>query len=117
MGHAMTDLDLLRRHVDDADPRAFAELVARHLDWVYSAALRQVRDAHTADDVTQAVFLALSREAAKLTGGVVLTAWLFRVTRRASAMALRAAGRRRKHERRGGTGIGEGAGGGGRREE
>jgi RNA polymerase sigma factor (sigma-70 family) len=96
----MSDLEILRRHVNDGDPRAFGELVARHLDWVYSAALRQVRDPHTADDVTQAVFLALSQQAPKLAGGVVLSAWLFRVTRRASAMALRSAGRRRTHERR-----------------
>jgi RNA polymerase sigma factor (sigma-70 family) len=96
----MNDLEILRRHVNDADPSAFGELVARHLDWVYSAALRQVRDPHMADDVTQAVFLALSQQARKLTAGVVLEAWLFRVTRRASAMALRAAGRRRTHERR-----------------
>jgi RNA polymerase sigma factor (sigma-70 family) len=96
----MSDLDILRRHVNDSDPRAFSDLVARHIDWVYAAALRQVRDPHTADDVTQAVFLALSRQAPKLAGGVVLSAWLFRVTRRASAMALRSAGRRRTHERR-----------------
>jgi RNA polymerase sigma factor (sigma-70 family) len=96
----LNDLDILRRHVSGRDPRAFGELVARHLDWVYSAALRQVRDPHMADDVTQAVFLALAQHASKLTGGVVLEAWLFRVTRRASAMALRAAGRRRTHERR-----------------
>src|SRR5687768_4767841 len=95
----MTDLQILRQHVDDRDPRAFEQLVARHLDWVYSSALRQVRDPHTADDVTQAVFLALSRHARRLSEGVVLAAWLFRATRRASAMALRSAGRRRKHER------------------
>ena len=95
----MSDLQILRRHVDDRDPRAFEQLVARHLDWVYSSALRQVRDPHTADDVTQAVFLALSRHAGRLAEGVVLSAWLFRATRRASAMALRSAGRRRKHER------------------
>src|SRR3954471_2153364 len=95
----MSDLEMLRRHVNDGDPRALSDLVARHIDWVYAAALRQVRDPHTADDVTQAVFLALSQQAAKLAGGVALSAWLFRVTRRAAAMALRSAGRRRKHER------------------
>ena len=96
----LNDLDILRRHVSGSDPRAFGELLARHLDWVYAAALRQVRDPHMADDVTQAVFLALAQHASNLAGGVVLEAWLFRVTRRASAMALRAAGRRRTHERR-----------------
>lgn len=96
----MNDLDILRRHVTDRDPSAFGELVTRHLDWVYSAALRQVRDPHMADDITQAVFLALSQQARKLAAGVVLEAWLFQVTRRASAMAMRAAGRRRTHERR-----------------
>jgi RNA polymerase sigma factor (sigma-70 family) len=96
----MSDLETLRRHVGGQDPRAFEELVARHLDWVYCAARRQVRDAHLADDVTQAVFLALARQAGRLADGVTLTAWLFQVTRRASAMAVRSAGRRRRHERR-----------------
>src|SRR4051812_36471968 len=99
----MSDLETLQRHVSGQDHHAFDDLVARHLDWVYSSALRQVRDPHTADDVTQAVFLALSQHAGKLADGVVLTAWLFRVTRHASAMALRAAGRRTKHERRAAT--------------
>jgi len=96
----MTDLQLLQQHATHRDPGAFNELVTRHLNWVYSAALRQVQDAHLADDVTQAVFLALSQSAAKLAKGVVLTAWLFRVTQRTSAMAIRSQGRRRKHERR-----------------
>jgi len=95
----MSDLEILRRHARERDPHAFGELVARHLDWVYSAALRQVGDAHTADDVTQAVFLALARDAERLAGGVVLSAWLFRVTRRAAAMAIRSNRRRRRHER------------------
>src|SRR4051794_35925406 len=96
----MTDLELLRQYALHRESRAFDELVSRHLDWVYSSALRQVRDPHLADDVTQAVFLALSQQAGKLAGGVDLTAWLFRVTQRTSAMAIRSLVRRRKHERR-----------------
>src|SRR5258706_1032972 len=48
----MSNLEILRRHVNDSDPLAFSELVARHIDWVYAAALRQVRDPHTADEMT-----------------------------------------------------------------
>ncbi|HEY8667634.1 MAG TPA: sigma-70 family RNA polymerase sigma factor [Tepidisphaeraceae bacterium] len=94
----MNDIELLQRYLREKDQQAFAELVGRHLAWVYSAALRQVGDAHLAEAVTQGVFLALVRQADKLTRGVVLTGWLFGVTRCAAAMALRSKIRRDKHE-------------------
>jgi len=37
------DLDLLGQYARENSQEAFAELVHRHLDLVYSAALRQVR--------------------------------------------------------------------------
>ena len=61
------DSDLLRRYSDEKSEEAFAELVRRHVDPVYSAALRQVNgDAHLAQDVAQMVFTELSRKAAQL---------------------------------------------------
>src|SRR5262245_38966171 len=53
----MTDVELLENHRAGGDERAFAELVRRHLGWVYGVARRSLsgRDAHLAEDVAQAV--------------------------------------------------------------
>src|SRR4051812_5046040 len=55
-----SDAELLQSYVSDRSNKAFAELVRRHLDGVYSAALRRVGgDSHLAQDVSQHVFIAL----------------------------------------------------------
>lgn len=96
----MTDSQLLADYVRAQDQRAFAELVRRHLNLVYSAALRRTHDSHLADDVTQAVFVILARKAPSLTGVTVLSAWLHKTTRYAAMDALKLRGRRDKHERK-----------------
>lgn len=96
----MEDADLLRRYADHADQAAFAELVARRLPLVYSAALRQVGgDAHLARDVAQSVFADLARKAAVLAERPVLGGWLYTSTGYAAAKAVRAEQRRRRRER------------------
>jgi RNA polymerase sigma factor (sigma-70 family) len=91
-----SDLELWREYREGSAP-AFASLVERHLDWIYSAALRRVGNSQTAEDVTQMVFLALLNEA-KATSRGSLSPWLFGVVRYASANALRTEARRRRHE-------------------
>jgi RNA polymerase sigma factor (sigma-70 family) len=93
------DSDLLQEYCRQRSQPPFAELVSRHVDWVYSAAARMVHDHHLAEDVTQAVFLLLWQQPQKALGRP-LTGWLFRVTRYCVADACRAEKRRQKHERR-----------------
>ncbi len=97
---AMDDRTLLRRYVLNRDQAAFSDLVRRHADLVYSAALRQVGDHHRAQEVTQSVFLALARKAGALADHPALAAWLFRSTRLSSAKLREADFRRRAREDR-----------------
>jgi len=94
----MDDVTLLRQYADDGSQDAFRTLVRRHADWVYSAALRMVRNAALAEDVTQAVFIALARRAATIRYEAALASWLFKATRFAAIDALRRERRRRRHE-------------------
>jgi RNA polymerase sigma factor (sigma-70 family) len=93
------DRELLQRFVDGHDEDAFAQIVARHLGLVYSAALRQVGgDAHLAQDVAQTVFADLARKASLLVRHPVLAGWLHTSTHHAAANAVRAERRRRQRE-------------------
>lgn len=93
------DAELLRRYAADGAEEAFAELVRRHLPFVYAAALRQVGgDGALAQDVAQGVFTDLARKAAKLSRHRVLAGWLFTSTRYAAAKTVRGERRRRIRE-------------------
>jgi cobalt-zinc-cadmium efflux system membrane fusion protein len=91
----LTDPQLLERFVADRDEAAFEVLVWRHAALVWQAARRLLPRAEDAEDVFQATFLALAREAGAIRRPGALAGWLYRVAYRAAlrarATTLRAA--------------------------
>jgi len=93
------DSELLRRYAQQRDEAAFERLVQRHVNLVFSAALRQTGgDAQTAEDVTQTVFADLARKAGSLSRRGGITGWLYTGTRFAAAKLRRAEQRRKTRE-------------------
>lgn len=96
-----SDAELLGRYARTRSEDAFAELVQRHVNLVYSAALRQVGgDAHLAQDVAQTVFTDLARKAGSLARRESLTGWLYTSAHFAAAKIARTENRRRDREER-----------------
>jgi RNA polymerase sigma factor (sigma-70 family) len=96
----MTDTDPLAQFIRTGSRVAFAQVVTAHVDLVYAAARRQVRDAQLAEDVTQAVFIVLMRRAKSLQPEVPLVGWLLKTTYFASRDAMKMEARRRRHEQK-----------------
>ena len=68
--HVEDDIELLQEFAKEHAETAFAALVERHSGLVHAAAWRQVHDPHLADEVTQAVFIALAQKAPTFRRGV-----------------------------------------------
>ena len=92
------DMALVREYARNRSETAFGALVSRHLNLVYYVALREVRDPHLAEEVTQAAFIILSRKAGALGPRTILSGWLCRTARYVSAEVLRSQRRRQKRE-------------------
>ena len=99
MKEMMTDdMQLVGEYARNHSETAFASLVQRHIDLVYSVAVRQVRDTHLAEEITQVVFIILARKAAGLRPQTILSGWLCRTAHYVSARALTVRRRREIRE-------------------
>ena len=94
----MADMELLRQYVLQNSEDAFAALVARHVNLVFSAALRKTGSTAAAEEITQAVFIILARKAGRLGAGTVLSGWLYHTARLTTASYLRTQIRRAHRE-------------------
>jgi RNA polymerase sigma factor (sigma-70 family) len=93
------DVELLRRYAGEQSEAAFAELTRRHVNLVYSAALRLVHgDVHSAQDVTQQVFTEVARQAKRLARHPALVGWLYTTTRLLALRVNRTEQRRQARE-------------------
>src|SRR5664279_6323452 len=93
-----SDMELVRDYARLNSEAAFAELVQRHVNLVYSAALRHAGNAAHAEEITQAVFIILARKAGRLRPDTVLEAWLYETTRLTALSFLRGERRRQARE-------------------
>jgi uncharacterized protein (TIGR03435 family) len=94
----LSDMDLARKYATGNSEPAFAELVRRHLNLVYSVALRFADNPQDAQDITQAVFIILAQKAVRLRQRTVLTGWLYETTRFTALRFLRTKNRRQFRE-------------------
>ena len=93
----MNDWDLVAAWTQ-GEEQAFESLVRKYFQIVYSAAVRQLGDAHLAQDVAQSVFIIFALKAPKLSRDVVLTGWFLRTTRFVVRDALKQMNRRIQRE-------------------
>src|SRR5437764_14783202 len=97
----MLELDdsvLLKEYVEQGSEEAFATLVARHVNKVYSIALRHTRNPHQAEEITQAVFVILAKKSRQLGKKVILSGWLYETARLTTVTFIRSEIRRARRE-------------------
>ncbi|MSU58884.1 MAG: sigma-70 family RNA polymerase sigma factor [Pedosphaera sp.] len=88
------DIQLLREFAERQSEAAFSELARRHVNLVYSVALRLTGNSHHAEEITQAVFIILARKAGSLGRKTILSGWLYQTARLTAANFLRTERRR-----------------------
>jgi RNA polymerase sigma factor (sigma-70 family) len=93
----MEDWRLLQEYLDRGSVAAFTALMGRHLNLVYSAALRRLSDPEAARDVTQAVFCLLAQKARRMNPRTALVGWLYQTA--CFKAACYARDERRRHRR------------------
>jgi RNA polymerase sigma factor (sigma-70 family) len=94
----LDDISLLREYVERESEDAFAALLTRHVNKVYSIALRHARNPHQAEEIAQAVFVILARQARQLGNRVILSGWLCRTARLTAVTFVRSEIRRARRE-------------------
>ncbi len=94
----MNGAKLLESYRSTGSETAFAELLQRYTNLVYSVAKRRVSDQSIAEEVTQTVFIRLAKSPPKLTHDGELASWLHRTAVHVAIDVWRSETRRRTRE-------------------
>src|SRR5258708_21107655 len=94
----LDDSTLLKEYVEHGSEEAFATLVTRQVNKVYSVALRHARNPYQAEEITQSVFVILARKSRQLGKRVILSGWLCQTARLAAVTFIRSEIRRTRRE-------------------
>jgi RNA polymerase sigma factor (sigma-70 family) len=94
-----SDRDLLDAFIATRDVTAFSTLVERHGAMVLGVCRRALGDVAAVEDVFQATFLVLARQAGAIRRRATVGGWLYGVAHRLARKALAVEARRRRHER------------------
>ena len=88
MSSASTDMDVISR-VIRGDQQAYAELVNRYKDYVFTLALRFCKNREDAEEVSQDIFIKVYRSLADFKGTSKFSTWLYTITYNTSVTFLR----------------------------
>src|ERR1700722_9799030 len=94
----LDDITLLWQYTETNSVEAFATLVTRHVNKVYSVAWRHTRNPHQAEEITQAVFVIFARKAKTLRQHAMLSGWLYQTARLTAVTFIRSEIRRTRRE-------------------
>lgn len=93
-----SEFDLLKKYSREGSEAAFAEVVRRNIDLVFSVAFRKVRSQQFAEEIAQSTFLDLARNISRLGPDTIVSAWLYQVAHRTAVDAIRRETRRQARE-------------------
>src|SRR6476660_5712055 len=93
-----SDHELLGDFAKRGSESAFASVVTRYVNLVYSTALRFTGNPSHAEEITQAVFIVLARKADGLSPRTVLSGWLYQTARLTAANFMKNERRRQRRE-------------------
>jgi len=93
-----TDAELINAYVTGDDQSAFAEIVNRHGAMVYRVCFSKLLNQHDAEDASQAVFMALTKNSKQMNDKASLGTWLYAVAKNTALFMARTRTRREKRE-------------------
>jgi uncharacterized protein (TIGR03435 family) len=94
----LPDIELLKQYAERDSQAAFAALVSRHVNLVYSAALRKTSNPDAAEEITQAVFVIFAQKAKFISVKTIIPGWLYQTARLTASSYLKREARRARRE-------------------